>query len=405
MADLRQILSQGRKRIGLLVGAGAPVSVRVNTEGKLDPEGTPLIPDVARLTQVVEENLEDADKTTVERIKAELHGAPNIEMILTRVRRLAQAIGGAEVYGRTGAGFEQLAERICQKIGEVVAPVLPQGTNPYTELVAWVGGTQRQYPVEIFTPNYDLLFEEAFERSRLPYFDGFSGAHRPFFDPSSIAGDHLPSRWSRLWKIHGSLGWVADGESIVRTGSRGATSLIYPDHLKYDQVTRQPYSALFDRLRTFLTTPDTLLICTGFSFGDAHISAVIDESLASNSHTAVLAFQFGDIDDSSPAVQLAMTRPNLSIYGRDGAVIYGIKGRWMPGVPQNEDWESIQKTFWRYSEDGGEFLLGDYAKLARFCALAQATACEQSDDASDMCEVDGEVHGEGGAEETGAIDA
>ena len=34
MADLRQILAQGRKRIGLLIGAGAPVAVRVNEEGK-----------------------------------------------------------------------------------------------------------------------------------------------------------------------------------------------------------------------------------------------------------------------------------------------------------------------------------------------------------------------------------
>jgi hypothetical protein len=32
MADLRQILSQGRKRIGLFVGAGAPVGVKVNDE-------------------------------------------------------------------------------------------------------------------------------------------------------------------------------------------------------------------------------------------------------------------------------------------------------------------------------------------------------------------------------------
>ncbi|MBY3441014.1 hypothetical protein HFN89_44800 [Rhizobium laguerreae] len=30
MADLRQVLSQGRKRIGLLVGADAPLPVRVD---------------------------------------------------------------------------------------------------------------------------------------------------------------------------------------------------------------------------------------------------------------------------------------------------------------------------------------------------------------------------------------
>ena len=66
MADLRQILSQGRKRIGLLIGAGAPVAVRVNADGKLDEEGEPLIPDVARLTASVVESLEENDRKVVD---------------------------------------------------------------------------------------------------------------------------------------------------------------------------------------------------------------------------------------------------------------------------------------------------------------------------------------------------
>ncbi len=50
MADLRQILSQGRKRIGILIGAGGPLSVRVDAAGKLDPNGQALIPGVNDLT-------------------------------------------------------------------------------------------------------------------------------------------------------------------------------------------------------------------------------------------------------------------------------------------------------------------------------------------------------------------
>ncbi|MFY0611016.1 MAG: SIR2 family protein [Hyphomicrobiaceae bacterium] len=292
MMDLRQVLSQGRKRIGLLIGAGTPVSVRVNAEGKIDPAGGPLIPDVAGLTNTVVAGLEPADKAVVDTLLPELGGNPNIEAILTRIRRLAQAIGAAEVHGLNGAGYDALALKICEKIGLLVSVPLPTEPSPFTELAAWIGGTHRQHPVEIFTPNYDLLIEEAFERARLPYFDGFTGAHKPFFDPTSIADDPLPSRWSRLWNIHGSLGWKIEEDTIIRTGDRTATTLIYPDHLKYDQTTRQPYSALFQRLRDFLTTPDSLLLCSGFSFADAHITAVLDEALSCNTHTAVLAFQF-----------------------------------------------------------------------------------------------------------------
>ena len=376
MVDLRQILSQGRKRIGLLIGAGAPVALKVNEEGKVDDNGHPLIPDVEWLTQAVVDDLEPMDRAVVDTLLPELGEKPNIETILTRIRRLSQAIGNAKVHDLDGAGYEAMATRICQKIGEIVAPSLPEEPNPFTELVSWIGGAHRDHPIEIFTPNYDLLLEEAFERARLPYFDGFTGAHRPFFDPTSISEDALPPRWSRLWKIHGSLGWEISGETIIRTGSRDATMLIYPDHLKYDQITRQPYSALFERLRTFLTTPDSLLLCSGFSFFDAQITAVFDDALAANTHTAVLAFQYRPLAEEKAALKLALRRPNLSVYARDGAVIFGIPGTWQPGQPPTEDWESVRSTFWRLksADVGGEFLLGDFAMLARFCALAQANA-------------------------------
>jgi len=38
MSDLRQILARGRKRLGLLLGAGAPASIRVNDDGKVTPQ-------------------------------------------------------------------------------------------------------------------------------------------------------------------------------------------------------------------------------------------------------------------------------------------------------------------------------------------------------------------------------
>lgn len=393
MVDLRQILSQGKKRIGLLLGAGAPVSVLVNAEGKLDAAGSPLIPDVTRLTQKVLDDLEAQDRTVIDLILPELGENPNIETILTRVRRLSQAIGTAEVHSLNGQAYEQLAQRICDKIGAIVATSLPDEPNAFTELVSWIGGTHRDYPIEIFTPNYDLLLEEAFERARLPYFDGFTGAHKPFFDPTSITDDTLPARWSRMWKIHGSLGWEVKPDAIIRTGSREATELIYPDHLKYDQIARQPYSALFERLRDFLTTPDSILICSGFSFFDAHICAVFDEALTTNTHTAILAFQFKELEEEQLAVKLALRRPNLSVYARDGAVIFGVKGRWSPGEPPTEEWKSIRRTFWETKDNGeSHFVLGDFSRLARFFALAQADDIFHGpDNASAASELDDEA--------------
>jgi hypothetical protein len=379
MSDLRQILSQGRKRIGLLVGAGAPTAIRLSSAtGKIDEAGEALIPDVTHLTEFVIGSLKEKNAIVVAALRKDLiptFGAlPNIETILSRIRLLSQAIGSETVHSLNAGEFEALGKTICELIGVRVSVKLPDEANPYSELVAWISGTNRDYPVEIFTPNYDLLFEEAFERASLPYFDGFSGGHAPFFDPASVSNDILPSRWSRIWKLHGSLGWEIRDDRIIRTGARSATELIYPDHLKYDKIQRMPYSALFERLRTFLMTPDCLLLCSGFSFFDAHIGAVIEESLSANPHAAVFAFQYNVLADESLVASLAAKRPNLSVYAKDGAVISSIRGNWQPGQDPTKDWPEIRNTFWglRPGSTKPHFLLGDFKRLARFCAMAQA---------------------------------
>ena len=372
MRDLRQVLSQGRKRIGLLIGAGAPLSVVQSDR--------PLIPALKELTKCVMAMLDDTDQATLEILCMELGDEPNIEDILTRVRQLSLAIGVAKVHGLDGGEYKQLAERICDNIGSIVnqplpeSETLPEPENPYMQLVSWIGGTTRENAVEIFTPNYDMLLEQAFERAKLPYFDGFTGAYKPFFDPPSIEDDTLPSRWTRVWKIHGSLGWELYNDTVVRTGDSSASMLIYPDHLKYDQISRQPYSALFERFRRFLMTPDSLLICSGFSFSDAQITAVINEALSANAHTAVVAFQFGKLEGSKGAVELALRRPNLSIYAQDAAVIHGIRGDWRLDRFDDREWLEIRNTYWlsKKANENGKFTLGDFRCLARFLALTRA---------------------------------
>ena len=169
--------------------------------------------------------------------------------------------------------------------------------------------------------------------------------------------------------------------AVVRGKGRGATQLVYPDHLKYDLTQKQPYSALFERLKHFLLTPDTLLLTTGFSFRDAHICAVLDEALAMNANSAVLAFQYGTLKNEEPACRLAFDRPNLTVYASDGAVVGGVPGMWRPGdLPKH--WSEIRSIFWGPKTPGEQaaFLLGDFAHFARFCALAQATDLTRSPD-------------------------
>jgi hypothetical protein len=350
------------------------MSILVDSSHRIAEDGDPLVPGVDEITKHVLCSLAEEDRQVVEIISSDIGGEPNIEALLTRVRRLSEAIGGELVHGLNGAAYRVLADRMCEAIGETVSSRLPLGRNAFSEIVSWISGTQRTHAVEIFTPNYDLLLEEAFERSRVPFFDGFTGSHLPFFEPASVLLDELPARWARLWKLHGSLGWERQEAVVTRTGRRDATSLIYPDHLKYDEVTKLPYSALFERLRNFVTTPDTMIICSGFSFRDSHVCAVLDEGLAANAHTSLLAFQYEPLEKEDAAVRLATRRPNVSVYARDGAVISGVPGPWSLGEPLSEEWREIRRTFWQEDgpESSGEFVLGDFSRLAGFLALTQA---------------------------------
>ena len=181
---------------------------------------------------------------TLDAVKAEIKD-PNIENILSRVRSLAGVIGKTPVHDLDGAGHKTLSEAICTEIGKVVNQSLPVAPSPYSDFVNWISGAERDNAVEILTTNYDLLFEQALERAKVPFFDGFAGASQPFFDPSSVASDDLPPRWVRLWKLHVSLGWESNPQGeIIRTGSANAAHLVFPEHLKYDQTQKAPYAAL-----------------------------------------------------------------------------------------------------------------------------------------------------------------
>lgn len=365
MAALRMIVAQGRKRIGILIGAGA-------SAGMAKSDGTyPLIPAVEGLTKLVLEALEPTYSVQIAALLKELPKT-DIETVLSRVRALSKVIGSAKVHDLDGPGYEKFGIAICEKIGQVVNVPLPVGQSAYSHIVSWITGTARDHAVEIFTSNYDLLMEEALERAHAPYFDGFTGGRKPFFDPVSIASNDLPARWTRLWKIHGSLGWcTGEKDEVIRTGGSEASHLVFPEHLKYDQTQKAPYSALLDRLKNFLSTPDTVLLTTGFSFADAHIAARIDEGLAGNPSASVFAFQFKNLDEEPAATAMGLRLPNFSVYARDKAIINGVIGNWrIPAEMPNKDWGPIRASYWCQANPS-EFTLGAIEDLARFLASSR----------------------------------
>lgn len=339
---IQQALSQNRKPIGFFIGAGCPLSVRVEREVEGVMTNVALIQDVAGLTKVNDGKLKGPPGTlstwdkVVAMIKEDGGDSTNIELLLSTIRLLRSVAGNGTVRDLQAEELRILDESICGVISKEVDVPLPTPDTPYHNLAVWARSILREQPVHLFTTNYDLLLEQALEESAAPYFDGFIGARRAFFDLGAVEDDTLlPSRWARLWKIHGSLNWRLDeAGAVVRSDEKrtGSSYLIYPSHLKYDQSRKMPYLAMLDRLKAFLLKPSAILFICGYSFADEHINDVICRSLETNSTAHVFAFMFGDLDDEKYRTgrKCALSTPNLSMLGFDKAIIGRNRGAWRP---------------------------------------------------------------------------
>lgn len=328
LRNLRLILSQDKSPIGFLLAAGCPLSVK-------NDAGEPLLPDMAGLTKRINALHDgDQDDSPYKRLMHELNKAnrstENLEDVLTFIRSMKEvSIGDCKVRGFTEAELNSLELEICQTITDNVSKDLPNGDNSYRRLARWVCSINRTTPVELFTTNYDLLIEQALEEQSIPFFDGFSGSRYPFFDIHSVEENNMPSYWTRLWKLHGSVNWKMISGEICRVSKdvSGSPELIYPSKLKYDQSRKMPFLAMSDRLTSFLLKPYAMLVICGYSFGDEHINGTIINALKVNPTANVLALMYGKMKKTSSevnypeALNRAMERPNLNVWTDDEAVI------------------------------------------------------------------------------------
>lgn len=369
---LQQCLSQDKRSLGVFVAAGCPVSIRVPTAGGTEP----LIPDVQGLTDLVATTLRaGAQVAAFEKVLKHLNddGRPsiNVETQLSFIRGLKTIAGVGHVRDLAVADLTSLEESICSSICERVNRSLPDGDNPYSHMASWIGSTVRSEPVEIFTTNYDLLSEQALERFRIPYFDGFSGSKHAFLDSHSIDHDELPSRWARLWKLHGSINWSLN---VAKQVCRGVTSvdkcIIHPSHLKYDESRRMPYLAMVDRLRSFIRKPSSVLVVCGYSFRDEHLNACLLEGLTGSPRSAVFGLLYGNLAEYPEAVRLASTAGNLSMMARDGAIVGTRSGGWDNRDPGDTGiWSGaveLTPVAAGSTTKVATFHLGDFARLGKF---------------------------------------
>lgn len=372
---LRQLLSQEKRPLGLFLSAGCPMAVQTIHEGKQSA----LIPGIDGITEIVLERMDETElkevlKTILTHFSIDERNDPTIEDLLTHVRSLRTVAGNEKVRGLTADDLDKVDHKVCEVVVEVVNKSLPDRGTPYGKVAAWIGAIPRTHAVEIFTPNYDLLMEQALEDNRVPYFDGFIGSRHAFFDSYAMEEDVLPSRWARLWKLHGSINWrqnevghVFRGRNVVGTGRR----VIHPSHLKYEESRQMPYLAMIDRLHAFLKRSAAVLVICGYSFRDDHINASLLRGLRGNATAAIFALLYGKLASHNTAIQLASTVGNLSLLAEDGAVIGTQQSTWRAQGPEETGGASrvAGSRAGTEREEGmpaAGFDLGDFVRFGRF---------------------------------------
>lgn len=175
----------------------------------------------------------------------------------------------------------------------------------YKEFYLRIVKKTRQVPVNVYTTNYDLYNENAMDELGLMYNNGFLGSAKRVFNPNSynyVVVENLNlsrdvwksvSNFINLYKIHGSINWIKENNSItdtvrilekdidlIRNRKQFDSLMIYPTPQKDRSTLMVPYSDLFRMMQNNLLKPNSILFTMGYSFSDEHINRILLNALS-----------------------------------------------------------------------------------------------------------------------------
>ncbi|TFE01480.1 SIR2 family protein [Jeotgalibacillus salarius] len=220
--------------------------------------------------------------------------------------------------------------RDYEEINQKQANVKENYINFYNKILS-TRGIKNYSPPNIFTTNYDLFNEVAFEALSIHYTNGFRGNVNKVFDPTVfqlrlVDDQHrYKEKWSvirnyiKLYKVHGSIDWYFKGVDVVQKSSRGSIEnvVIYPTINKHTETQQTPYSELFRALTISLQKPDSTLLVLGYGFPDHHINQLISQALSNQDFTLII---FGNKEEDNAEEFLCSHQHNKNLHFIGGTV-------------------------------------------------------------------------------------
>ena len=244
-------------------------------------------------------------KSNLDKTKAE----HNIEDFLSIVV-IYEKLNG-EIKDKHG---ESLRVRLQNMIADACRLTLDENNRHHSDFLRKLTARKPSDPrIQLYTTNYDTLFEQAAMQAGLTMIDGFTFSHPRVFSGVNFDYDIVYRERSRikpdesfipnvfqLFKIHGSVDWHKESDDrIVQKTNVDNPCIIYPASDKYESSYEQPYIELIAHLQQTLRKEGTLLIVIGFGFKDKHIQGIIKEAVSQNTHFHLLIVCYGKGDDGN----------------------------------------------------------------------------------------------------------
>lgn len=219
----------------------------------------------------------------------------------------------------------------------------------------------------VFTTNYDLAFEHAFDNLAVQYMDGFSGFHKRFFKPETFEYDiyypgsttsgrvHRAEKVIKYFKLHGSLSWSRTNPTASNiygleelplslvTDDRFGDMIIYPCSTKKAFALDLPYSELFRQFALAVTQSQSVLFTLGYSFNDEHINDIIRQALSVPSFTLIIVDYKGRENKSIDKL-LQLEDPRIMLIDGDSGKFVDFVSDIMPDLYESNIDEKVAET-------------------------------------------------------------
>lgn len=286
----------GKNEILILLGAGASVDANI-------PHSTGMVRRIERLVEgdwsgyrdlynYIKSSIYHADGIRGRFSEAVNYNIERVVNTLDELRRREEhplypfvASWDAKLIEVAESDFGRLTEfrrKIVEELRKKWLPIEYQEDAEYYEgLVRFQ--KQFQYPLKVFSLNYDLCVESVCDPNELE-----RGFENNVWDWQLF---ELDRKSIYLYKLHGSTDWVReDGQLTFKYSpeqiDHDDAEMIFGTAYKMQYL--DPFLFFAYELRKW-TLEAKLLVSIGYGFGDDHINAIISQALQANSRMKVLS--------------------------------------------------------------------------------------------------------------------